>query len=441
VKIPPQFDSWLKRLLSWAEVGGNFWARSWLLLVGGLLVLGSVVLKWVQSPFSHNLSGLKLSLVSDPGINPHIALLSVGVLGVLVLIAGVVLQKAPAFLALAGAVLIMLWSITPAQIAFRQPSVLRRLTYELSVTPVERVFTKDYLVENYGSPELVPKRLNLESTLGRFLAAWSFLRVGWYAFGVGAFLIFLHAVRRMPAPRLGVTAALLGLSICALFIILTPPAIGQYFYSKGILAKAEGRSQQAIADFRRAMRWDAWHAQDIYLYATIGRLQKEAGISSGSPERSVFRASDLLEANEYEQAIFELSKAADTPGALGVTARQEIAATRVAFGFALYRSGGIGGAVRNWELALAEDPTHIYALPYLARGYYDLGRYESGLATAKRLAALIKDHSSAVADVYSTAGDCYARLGNFAEARRFYQLSLVADPILNYWALTRLAGE
>ena len=139
--------------------------------------------------------------------------------------------------------------------------------------------------------------------------------------------------------------------------------------------------------------------------------------------------------------MFELSKAADTPGALGVTARQEIAATRVAFGFALYRSGGIGGAVRNWELALAEDPTHIYALPYLARGYYDLGRYESGLATAKRLAALIKDHSSAVADVYSTAGDCYARLGNFAEARRFYQLSLVADPILNYWALTRLAGE
>jgi tetratricopeptide (TPR) repeat protein len=441
MKLPHQFDSWLKRLLSWAEIAGGVWARFWLLILGGLLVLGSVVLKWVQSPFSHNLSGLQLSLVSDPGINPHIKLLSVGVLGVLVLIAGILLQRTPAFLALAAAVLIMLWSITPAQIAFRQPSVLRRLTYELQVTPVERVFTKDYLVENYGSPELVPKRLNLESALGRFLAAWSFLRIGWYAFGVGAFLMFLHAVRRMPGPWFGVNLALLGLSVGALFIIVIPAAIGQYFYSRGILAKAEGRSQQAIADFRRAMRWDAWHAQDIYLYATIGRLQKEAGIASGSPERNVFRASDLLEANEYEQAIFELSKAADTPGALGVTARQEIAATRVAFGFALYRSGGIGGAVRNWELALAEDPTHIYALPYLARGYYDLGRYESGLAAAKRLAALIKDHKSAVADVYSIAGDCYARLGNFAEARRFYQLSLVADPILNYWALTRLAGE
>ncbi len=153
------------------------------------------------------------------------------------------------------------------------------------------------------------------------------------------------------------------------------------------------------------------------------------------------RAADLLEADEYEQAIFELGKAADAPGALGIAARQEIAATRVAFGFALYRSGGVGGAVKNWELALAEDPTHIYALPYLARGYYDLGRYQSAIAAAKTLAALIRDHSYAVADVYSLAGDCYTKLGNSDEARHFYQLSLLADPILNYWALTRLAGE
>jgi hypothetical protein len=368
VKIPQWLDRWWDRLLSWAETAGAFWARCWLLLCGSVLILGSVVLKWVQSPFSHNLSGLKLSLISDPGINPHLTLFSVGVLGVLVLIAGLVFRKTPTFLALAAAVLIMLWSITPAQIAFRQPSVLRRLTYELQVTPVQRVFSKDYLVENYGSPELVPKRLNLESAFGRFLAAWAFLRIGWYAFGVGALMMFIYAIRCMPGPRLGVTAGLLGLSIGALFIILIPPAIGQYFYSKGILSKAEGRSQEAIADFRRAMRWDEWHARDIYLYETIGRLQKEAGISFGSPERDVARAADLLEVSEYEQAIFELSKAANAAGALGLTARQEIAATRVAFGFALYRSGGIGGAVKNWELALAEDPTHIYALPYLARG-------------------------------------------------------------------------
>ena len=72
----------------------------------------------------------------------------------------------------------MLWAITPAEIAFRQPSMLRRLTYELQVTPVLNVFSRQYLLQNYGSPELVPKRLVLYSAWGRFVAAWSFACTG-----------------------------------------------------------------------------------------------------------------------------------------------------------------------------------------------------------------------------------------------------------------------
>ena len=335
----------------------------------------------------------------------------------------------------------MLWAITPAQIAFRQPSVLRRLTYELQVAPVQNVFTKDYLVQNYGTPELVPKRLELDTALGRFLAACSFLRFGWYTFGIGVFLVFIYAIERLPGGRLGATLALLGLSVGALLIILIPPAIGQHYYGDGLLAKAKGRNQEAIANFRKAMRWDAWHAQDVGLYATIGQLQKEAGISFDSPERHIKRAVDLRNADEYEQAIFEFNQAGKGEGAVGLTAKREAAATRVTLGVALYHSGGVGGAVTNWELALAEDPSQIYALPFLARGYYDLGRYESGIDAATRLARLIKDHGPAVANAYSTIGDCYAKLGNNDEARTYYRLSLTTDPILNYWALTSLTGE
>ena len=78
---------------------------------------------------------------------------------------------------------------------------------------------------------------------------------------------------------------------------------------------------------------------------------------------------------------------------------------------------------------------------YLARGYYDLGRYQAGIDTAERLIRLIKDHKFTLANAYSTAADCYAKLGNDAEARRYYGLSLAADPTMNYWALTGLAGE
>ncbi len=442
MKVPRIATSLWDRLSTWGLAAAQIWASYWGLIIGSCLVAGSVILKWVQFPFSHNVSGLKLSLLRDPGVTPHITLFSFGAIGLLLLLVALLLwRKRPAFLAMAGAILLTLWAITPAHLAFRQPSMLRRLTYELEVAPLLNVFTKDYLLQNYGAPELVPKRLVLYSAWGRFFAAVDFLRLGWYCFGLGALLICLHALSRLPAGKLRMSLTLLCLPVGALTIVLTPAAIGQHYYSNGMLAKTEGRNQEAISDLRKAMRWDAWHAHDIDLYATIGELQRQAGILSDSPERHISRAVSLRLANDYEPAIFEFTLAGEGTGAVAATARREAAATRITLGLALYQTGGIGAAVSNWELALAEDPTLIYALPYLSRGYYDTGRYQAGVEAAKRLAALIKDHSYALANAYSLAGDCYAKLGDDATARHYYTLSLAVDPILNYWALTGVAGE
>ena len=44
----------------------------------------------------------------------------------------------------------------------------------------------------------------------------------------------------------------------------------------------------------------------------------------------------------------------------------------------------------SWQLALADDPTQeVYVLPYLARGYFDLGRYEAALQVVDRLVKII----------------------------------------------------
>jgi tetratricopeptide (TPR) repeat protein len=442
VKVPKTLARWLERLTSWAEVGARVWASYWLLIIGSCLVFGSVILKWVQFPFSHNLTGLKFSYLHDPGITPHLTLFSAGLIGMGVLGLGLVVRKRfPMVLGLAAAILIMLWVIAPAQIAFRQPSVLRRLTYELGVMPLQNVFSREYLLQNYGSAELVPKRLVLYSAWGRFVAAWSFLRLGWYCFGLGAVLVGAYSIAQMPSGKLTRLFLLLCLPIGALTIVLIPPAIGQRYCTDGALAAIHGRNQEAIDDYRKAMRWDSWHAHDIDLYATIGELQKQAGISPDSAERHIHRAVALRSANEFEPALFEFSRAAEAGGAVAETALREVAVTHMSLGLALYRAGGINSAVTNWELALAEAPTFIYVLPYLARGYYDVGRYQAGIDTAERLAKLIKDHDFALANTYSTAGDCYAKLGKDAEARRYYSLSLAADPIINYWALTGLAGE
>ena len=442
MRIPKPLATTLERLQPWADFSAKVWAEYWLLIIGSFLILVSAPLKWVQFPFSHNLSGLKLSLLHDPGVSPHITPFSTAFLGLLVLLVTILLlRRHTVALSLAAAILVMLWAIIPAQIAFREPSMLRRLTYELDVVPVLNVFTKDYLSQNYGTPELVPKRLIVYSAWGRFVAAWSFLRLGWYFFGLGAFMAGAYALGRLPQARARTALALLCLPMGALLIILIPPAIGQHYFTDGILAATYGRNQEAIQSFRRAMRWDSWHAEDIDLYATIGHLQKQAGIASNSPERHIYRAVELRDANEYEPAIFEFSQAVEAGGALGATAAREAAVTRMSLGLALYHSGGAGPAVTTWELALAEDPSLTYVLPYLARGYYDIGRYKAGIEIADRLAKLIKDHNFVLANVYSLAGDCYAKLGNDAEARRYYNLSLTADPILNYWALTGLAGE
>jgi tetratricopeptide (TPR) repeat protein len=248
-------------------------------------------------------------------------------------------------------------------------------------------------------------------------------------------------MRRLPDGRMATGLALVCLPVGALAIVLTPPIIGAHYFSSGSIAKARGHNQEAIADYRKAMKWDAWHAQDIDLYAIIGELQKQSGIENNSPERHISRALELRTENKYEQAIFEFSQAAEAGGALAVAVRRESAQTRITLGLALYHAGGIGGAVTSWQLALADDPTQVYALPYLARGYFDLARYEAALQTVNRLVKIIADHNSMLANAYSLGGDCYAKLGRDADARHYYNLSYAADPILNYWALTGLAGE
>jgi tetratricopeptide (TPR) repeat protein len=431
-----------KRLASWAETGAKFWAAYWLLILGSFLILGSVLLKWVQYPISPNLSGLELPLFHDSGIIPHVALLSFGALGIIVLIAGVVLLRFfVSALSLAAAILITLCVLAPAHIAFQQPMMLRHLTDELQAMPWTKIFTKDYLPQNYGTPEVVPNRLILYTASGRLLAAFSFLRLGWTCFALGSLLVAVYAMRRLPDGKIAIGLALVCLPVGALAIVLTPPIIGQHYFNSGSTAKARGHNQEAIADYRKAMEWDAWHAQNIDLYATIGDLQKQSGIENNSPERHISRALELQMANEYEQAIFELSRAAEAGGALAEAVRRESAKTRIALGLALYQADGIGGAVTSWELALTDDPGQVYALLCLARGYFDLARYQAALQTVNRLVKIVADHNSMLANAYSLGGDCYAKLGRDADARHYYNLSYSADSIVNYWALSRLAGE
>src|SRR5947207_11743976 len=131
--------------------------------------------------------------------------------------------------------------------------MLRRLVNELDVKTTAKVFTQQYLTANYGPAEYLPQKLALETAWGRFMAAWSFLRLGWYCFGLGALLVFLYGAGRRRADAIS-PLPLLCLPVGALLIVLIPPAIGQHYFNNGAIAKASGRNQEAIAEYRRAMK-------------------------------------------------------------------------------------------------------------------------------------------------------------------------------------------
>ncbi len=432
----------IERLVSWGEVSARIWAEHWLLIVGSCLVAGSTLLKWVEFPFSRNLIGLQMPFWGEVGLIPHLTPFSFGFFGLLVLLAGLLFFRVSvAFMGAAAAVLLTVFVLVPAHIAFEQPALLDRLTEETTVMPLIKTFTRRYLPQNYGAPEDIPKHFSLDSGWGRFSAATLFLGPGWYGFGLGALLLGGYAATRMRGQSTLMVLALLGLPGAALGIVLTPAILGQHYFTRASLAKAEGRNDAAIADFRKAMRWDAWHRQDVYLYGTIGELQRLADEAGQSPERAINRALQLKDEKQYEPAIFELGNAAKAGGALGRAARRETAGIQVAFGLALYQAGGAGSAVHHWQQALAEDPMQVYVLPYLARGYFDIGSYQAAVQIVDQLRKIVRDHSSLLGDAYSLGGDAYAKLGRDTEARRYYSLSLAADPAENYWALTGLTGE
>ena len=173
----------------------------------------------------------------------------------------------------------------------------------------------------------------------------------------------------------------------------------------------------------------------------MGGLERLSGLSKDSPEQHISKAREFKEAREYEMAVFELARAAEADGTVALVARRESARTRVDFGTALYRGGGIGAAVTQWQQAVFEEPVQQQGLSFLiARGNYDLGRYQDSLDAAKGVLRASGD-KLILANAYSVAGDCYTKLGLDVEARKSYSLSLKQAAFSNFWGMSRLTGN
>jgi hypothetical protein len=449
VRIVARVSTWLEatakrivaRVSPWLETAAGIWAAHWLLIIGGLFFCGSLILRWLIFPLSRSLNALQLPFSNILELTPRYHLFSYGVYAALVFAAGFAARRFSRFsLVFAAAILITIFVALPCELAYQQPSVLHRLDAETGDVSLTRTFTRQYLPPNYGYLEKIPSHPELSTALGRLLAVESFLGLGWVCFGVGSLLITFYAFGRVPPGKRLVSALCLILPLATVSFLLIRPLIGQHYFVQARVAQAQGYNELAIANYRKAIWWEKWFAEDINTYATIGDLQRQSNLAQGSPERRIRQALNFKQAGQFEAAIFELEQAANVAGELGLTARREAARMQLEFGLALYQAGAIGSAVVNWEQSLARNPVQVQALVFLASGNYDLARYQEALQADKKAIDSV-GLISVLVNTYSLAGDCYTRLGDDDNARRYYSLSIKLDNDINLWAITGLAGD
>jgi hypothetical protein len=429
------------RVSSWLKAVARTWAAHWLLIVGSFFFCASLVLRWVNFPLSRSFNALQLSFSNFLELAPQYHLFSYGVYAVIVFAAGLAARRFSWLpLVMAATILTTIFVALPCRLAFEQPDVLYRFNSEAADASLVRSFTRQYLPENFGYAEDIPSHLELRTPLGRALAAISFLGLGWFCFGTSLLLITSYAFGRVPVGRRLVSTFSLCLPCAALALLLVRPVVGQHYFVQARIAQTQGYNDLAIANYRRAIWWDRWVAEDINTYATIGDLQRQSNFAQGSPERHITQAMKFKEAGQFEPAIFELNQATNFGGELGRTARREAARTQLEFGLALYGAGAIGSAVVNWEQSLASNPGQIQVLVFLARGNYDLARYQEALqATNKVIDSVCL--TTVLANAYSLGGDCYTKLGDDVSARGYYTRSIRLDNDINLWAIAGLAGN
>ena len=129
--------SWIRR---WMEVAGRIWASYWLLICGSFLIVGSVVLTWLEFPYSFNVGGFELPVQN---VVPHFHEFSYGLSGIAVLAVAFCFRKRFRWsLLLGAAILLTLWIFVPARITAHQPTLLRRLSEEGQAVPVIKAFTR-----------------------------------------------------------------------------------------------------------------------------------------------------------------------------------------------------------------------------------------------------------------------------------------------------------
>jgi energy-coupling factor transporter transmembrane protein EcfT len=282
----------------------------------------------------------------------------------------------------------------------------------------------------------------IDGLITRINGGISALCSGWYLFMATGILCLIAGLTRRPGRReLSIVLwSFLAVAALVVGVQLWRPIQGEIQIAMGVNAANQGDISQALNHFRQAIVTDKWNRLRPDVYEAVGSLFEMSG-QKDQPEYHLYRAAQFEAVMNPYQALFELEQAGQGAGPeLLAVIRRQINGVAQGYGKDLYGHGQIGEARKQLEIA-------IQSAPDLAAGYYlagicsyELSDYGLGISYLRRALARTTQ-PSLIADLRTSLGDCYFKMGDVDTARSYYLTSRLADDRKNYRALKSLTED
>jgi predicted O-linked N-acetylglucosamine transferase (SPINDLY family) len=213
--------------------------------------------------------------------------------------------------------------------------------------------------------------------------------------------------------------------------MLPPPTSVQTeaeaWYQSGSAAQAEGRLEEAVACFTRALALNSGHfpalfARGVALHG-LRRFDEAAGsydlaarIAARSPELYVNRGIMWLDAGKFDAALADFDRA--------LALNRDFPEAQINRGNALKALGRLDEALAAYDRLLVTHPRFAGAHNSRGNVLQDLGRLDEALAAYHRALQL----EPGFADAWNNRGDVLQRLRRFEEAIEAYDRLLALAP-------------
>ncbi len=394
---------------------------------------------WIRFPLSNQLCGMRFRIGHYTAGPQHLSLFSFGVIAALLaLVAAWAFSKRRfKLLGWIGAAIIWLALYAALKVALVDAPLLVSLESEMLQQQSAAAFSLQALPVNYGSEPTIWPRVSLDSIEDRLIAAWYFVRFGWWGTLLAGTLALGFAISALRSLKM-LTVTIAGIASIFVLCVLRP-ALAANAQIQGHIAETNEEPDAAIKHYRRAMQLDRWLAVHLELYQAIGSIHAVQG-KTNTVEFGVYHAglpstqTDLLKAiAEYDSLI------PHSDPLLAKVLRKREADLYTQYGRSMHALGAYGAAVDACEKALEQNPSLLLPAYFLSRDYYLLGHYQDAITLNKSALQHVGDPIFA-ANLYANLGDAYTKLGALSDARYAYRKSYMLDYLLNLRSLSALNG-